>query len=199
MNFKEKLFLYLNILLLVFSSILIFYGIDGSIQERIHLLYPVSLTSFKLLFQTFGLLILGFLFLFVVFKLINARPIISKSKKRYSLLILCWLLYFISIFFLLAKRWAEDRFPMEQPDIIFFNIITFNGESIDNSIFIESGFLIFLGFLISFLFCLCAYLLQSKTSYSFLSISIIKNININFLYLIFGIFLLVASLVSYIH
>jgi len=68
MIFKEKYFLYLNILILVFASILIFYGIDGSIQERISILITFSTNSIKIIIKTFIFILFAFTFFFCFLK-----------------------------------------------------------------------------------------------------------------------------------
>lgn len=196
MIINEKKFLYLNILVLVLSSLLIYYGIDGSIQERIVILQSFSSSSIKLILKSFILLLTVFILLYIFLKILKTTPLSNSLRPKYWLLIIGWFLYYISLMLLLAKRWAEDRFPMEQPDIIFFNIITFNGEKIDNSIFIESGIIISISFVISFFFFISSYLLQIKTKFRSISIRIIKNININLLYFIFGFLLLSFSLID---
>ena len=132
MAISSKKFIILNILIILISSILIFYGIDGSIQERINILKDFSIPSIKLILKTLVLLFVGFIFLFSSFQILKVSPITYISKNKYWLLIISWILYFISLTLLLAKRWAEDRFPMQQPEIIFLNAINYNGEGIDN-------------------------------------------------------------------
>lgn len=194
MKISSKQFIIINILVILISIILIFYGIDGSIQERINILKSFSIPSIKLVIKTIALLFLGFIFLALFFQLLKVSPTTTTSKSKYWLLIISWILYFISLTLLLAKRWAEDRFPMQQPEIIFLNAINYNGEGIDKSIFIEAGIIIFIGLLISLFFFLVTYLLQSKTSFSFLKTQILRQININILYFIFCFFLFSFSI-----
>lgn len=183
---EQKKFLHLNILLLLVSSLLIFYGINGSIQERLLAFSSFSISSLKILVQTAGIITAGFCFFLVFFKIAKVSPLSISSKKKLPLLITGWIFYFMSISLLLAKRWAEVRFPMEQPDIIFFNILNYKGENIDTSIFLEAARIIFTGFIIALCFFLAAFFLQIKSSFNYLSTRIIKKININLLYFIFG-------------
>lgn len=191
---RKPLFLYLNILLLVFSSILIFYGIDGSIQERISILSAFSTNSIKLIIKTFIFILFAFTFFFLFFKILKTTPINNSNKKMYSLLIVSWILFFFSLTLLLLKRWAEDRFPMVQPEIIYLNILNYNGSKIDPTIILESIKIIIIGCIISLFFLFSSLLLQIKCKFNSLSTRIIKQININILYLIFCSVLFIFSL-----
>lgn len=194
MNINDKHFLNLNIIILIISSILIFYGIDESIQESIIILKSFSFASLLLIFKTVLLALTICIFIFFILRIFKATPIKYTSKHKYSLLILCWILYFISLTLILAKKWAEDRFPMQQPEIIFPNLLHLNKATIDQTIIIESGIIIFISFIISFSFFAFCFFLQTKTKYTYLSTKIIKKININVLYVFFSLFIFTFSL-----
>ena len=194
MNINDKHFLNLNILILIISSILIFYGIDESIQESIIILKSFSFASLLLIFKTVLLALTICIFIFFILRIFKATPIKHTSKHKYSLLILCWILYFISLTLILAKKWAEDRFPMQQPEIIFPNLLHINKATIDQTIIIESVIIIFISFIISFSFFAICFFIQTKTKYTYLSTKIIKKININVLYVFFSLFIFTFSL-----
>lgn len=194
MNINDKHFINLNIIILIISSILIFYGIDESIQESIIILKSFSFASLLLIFKTVLLALTICIFIFFILRIFKATPIKHTSKHKYSLLILCWILYFISLTLILAKKWAEDRFPMQQPEIIFPNLLHLNKAIIDQTIIIESGIIIFISFIISFSFFAICFFIQTKTKYTYLSTKIVKKININVLYVFFSLFIFTFSL-----
>ena len=178
MNINDKHFLNINIIILIISSILIFYGIDDSIQESIIILKSFSFSSLLLIIRTVLLALTIYIFLFFILRIFKATPIKHTSKHKYSLLILCWILYFISLTLILAKKWAEDRFPMQQPEIIFPNLLHINKATIDQTIIIESVIIIFISFIISFSFFAICFFIQTKTKYTYLSTKIIKKIKL---------------------
>ena len=46
--------------------------------------------------------------------------LIQKNKAKIYFLIIAWLLYFCSLSLLILKKWALNRFPIDNPETVYF-------------------------------------------------------------------------------
>ncbi len=195
---KERGFYYLNIVILLFSTLLILYGIKGSIQERLFTLQHFSILTLLLFIKTFAFLSAGFLFAILLKKVLKIQKSEdSFSKRTMPFLIAGWVCYFISLFILILKKWAYDRFPLDQPEITYLTLTNVKGAEIDKEIYFEAGEIFFAALVISIVFFLLTFFIQKKNNSSFISSGIIKQININLLYFVFGIIILLCSVFDF--
>ena len=128
--------------------------------------------------------------------------LIQKNKAKIYFLIIAWLLYFCSLSLLILKKWALNRFPIDNPETVYF--VLGNPKELsgfDKSILFELAYIEVLIFLISLLFFIFIFLYEKRERISCFSIKIKKviYININVVYFIFQLFMLFVVFVDLYH
>lgn len=189
------------IIIALISFYILLCGIRGSIQDRIDLFKNFSFDTIKFILKT----IIYFIFtiLFMSFLGHNLKiNLIQKNKAKIYFLIIAWLLYFCSLSLLILKKWALNRFPIDNPETVYF--VLGNPKELsgfDKSILFELAYIEVLIFLISLLFFIFIFLYEKRERISCFSIKIKKviYININVVYFIFQLFMLFVVFVDLYH
>ncbi len=83
----------------------------------------------------------------------------SSNKRKSGFLILGYNLYFIGLFLLVAKKWAQDRFPMHTPEIVFYTLKYAKG-NYDPSIIAEVVKIVLASFFTSFVLFLSVLIIE---------------------------------------
>ncbi len=198
-NKKYRLFYAVHIAVVLLASLFIFYGLKGSIQERLESLQSFSSHTIKLLVETGVFLLFGTFFALLSFRFLNvipARKPESKNTSQNALLVLAWLFYFIALTLLVLKRWADKRFPMEQPEIVYFTLSHLQGGGVEISIFFESGKIAVICLFVALIFFLGIFIYEKKTQRYFLQTKISRLTSVNRLYLIFAVIILCVSCID---
>lgn len=194
---KEKKLFLTNVAIVLLASLLALYGLRGGILEKLDGFLYFSTSTIEFIFLTILFLLFSFVFALGALNVLNAKIIeVSDSKLKLSFLIVGWILYFLSLSLLVLKEWALGRFPMNQPIVVYFTLTKLTTEAFDKSIFIESGKILFICFLISAFFFFASFIINHKFKVSHFSTKIVKKISISFLYLFLGICVLVLSFVN---
>ena len=194
MNKKNFLFYLLNSILVYISGQLIFFGLNGSYQKRIKLITEFNSASFKYIFTGIVLFVLFLSFCILLFWLIKIQPFkqIEPKKIKKGFLISGWVIFFICFTLLAAKQWALTRFPIDQPDLVYFTLTNIQG-TVDKTIYLEVFTIIFVCLIITLILFLPIFFYEKKTGFSNFSARFAKSINLNLLYFLFSLLILVAS------
>jgi len=188
MNRKSFLKYYFsNIAIVLFSMLFVFWGVKGSVQERLLVFKEGGIASLKLGLQTVILLVAGIIFSLLILKVLKLEADEKSNKHRICFLIIGWVFYFVGLLLLVAKKWAQDRFPMHTPEIVYFTLKNVEG-SFDVSIIYESIKISVCCFLFSAVQCVLSCLLEKKRNFS-VAINVLRKklpVNIGFLYFLLG-------------
>ena len=196
-NKKHSTFYIVNTTVLLLSAFVILCGLRGSIQERLGYFQDFSILTVKFILKSFGTLFFSCAIIILAIKILKPVPENpSQKKKKIFFLLSGYFLYFIALSLLVLKKWATNRFPMDQPEVVYFTLTHIQGGGIDNKIFFESGKILFVCFIISTFFCFIELLYELKTQNYYLSVGRIKNISLNFLWFVFGLSMMLFSLID---
>lgn len=191
---KSKIF-YLNVILIY--CLFMFFGTKGSIQERLELFTSFSMETVRFLIRCIIILFAGNIFFLTLFEILNIRPLpsdqLTQTQKKNKYFIISILLFFLSIFLHVIKRWAIDRFPVDQPDIVYFTLTNIQGH-VDKTIWIEVFAYFSICFIIFAALYTSIYFYQKRTGYYVYLIGKKLKSGINFLFLLFGILSLLLTL-----
>ena len=192
-NKQHKNFLFINITLLLTASFIILCGIIGLFRKNLHIFFSTHYVI--IFFLSFCFFCAGFLFFFLCIKLLKIKPDITPEYKKSKILFLIigYVFYFIALFLLVLKQWGIDRFPIDQPEIVYFTLLNINGAVIDKSIYYEAVILLIKCLLLSSVFFFIIFICERKNKYYYLFIKNKKATSINFLYLIWGLFIFIFS------
>lgn len=128
LNKKHSAFYIVNTIVLLLSAFVILCGLRGSIQERLGYFQDFSILTVKFILKSFGTLFFSCAIIILAIKILKPVPENpSQKKKKIFFLLLGYFLYFIALSLLVLKKWATNRFPMDQPDVVYFTLTHIQG------------------------------------------------------------------------
>ena len=196
-NKKIFLFYIINLSVIILSSLLFLYAFKNGIQSRIALLKDFSPRTIQFLIKTIAFILFGYFSSFVIFTILKIHPVEYKSDKK-SLIFLSfgWILFCLGFFALVLKDWAMNRFPLDQPEIVWHTLNNLKTANFDKSILFEGIMRLVICFIISLIFFVSILIYEIKQKLYKFSFLKLKNISVNLLYLFFGLFCFLISLYS---
>ncbi len=132
----------------------------------------------------------------VIIKQLDIKPLKIPTKARTNLLVLGWFLYFLNLILFFAETWALDRFPMQEPLIVFFTLTDVGGD-FDKSILIQVAAMVFFSFAVSLAGFLTVLRSEKKLGIYAVSLKIwrfgTKNFSLGTFYLFLGLLFFIYS------
>lgn len=192
---KNLLFyiLYSTFIIIVAGSILVLCNND--MNELLQAFFPApNALAMDYIVKILFLLVFSIVLIIGVIAILGIKPETSEHKKT-GFLVAGIVFYFIAFLLLMVTLWSLTRFPMDQPEIVFFGLININGpveedvypEVIRVSIFCTVLALVLLASVIVY---------QKKTKNTHFSIAKFKDkhISINVVFFGFSLLLFVFAL-----
>ncbi len=127
---ENRIFYFVNVGVVLVSALFILYGFRG-MQKQLAKITSGSVLLSPFALKTLGFLVLGGIFGFLVLRFLSVSPqkktdALQKSHKKF--LVLAWIFYFLAFSLLVLEEWALNRFPIDQPEVVYFTLLNIQGE-----------------------------------------------------------------------
>lgn len=198
---NQKKFFTVNAIVLLIASFFLVLSCCSALFNRPALFYPFSHDTLKFIVKTLSFFLIGCIVLRLLFTLLKITPIrdegalpCSKKKFRHAFA-WGWRFYFVAFLTALLKGWAIKRFPMDEPELVYYTTIHLQG-GFERSIIVEIVIMCLFSYFVT---CICKRIItvqQNKHKIYFVDCIFTKRLNFNVLYLLFGICALCLSIVT---
>lgn len=194
-NKKQMMFFTVNAAVFLLAGYFILISCRGSFFRRLASFKYFTPDTLKFIVKTGCFFAGGFIIWLVLFILLKTTPVsdesLLSSKKPRHLLFVGWRFYFAGLLMVMLKGWAMARFPMDEPEFVYYTLMNLQG-SFDKSIIFE--IIAICLFRISFVLYVNMLLIDIKknTGYIFL-IVFLQNVLILTFYIFYSVFFLYVS------